>query len=100
MRRLIAALALACAPALAQNNMVAKSGADYVRLTQADCHPEVARLLPPELVSMFKAAHAVLEGRQWKACWVVRADANVLVVYSDGDLQAIPIRFFSLEEGV
>lgn len=100
MKKLLLALALACAPALADINMVVRDGASYVRLSQAECHPEVAKQIPEELRSMFHAAIAVLDGKTYRGCWVVRADAMVLIVYADGDMAVIPIKLFNQEEGI
>jgi hypothetical protein len=98
--KLLLALAFACAPAFADINMVVRDGKDYVRLSQAECHPEVAKLIPEQARSMFAAAVAVLGGKEWKGCWTVRSDGNVLVVYADGDMALIPVKFFNQEQGV
>jgi hypothetical protein len=98
MRKLLMALALACAPAYA--DMVVRDGKDYIRISQAPCSPEVLAHIPPQFHDQFQKAVAELDGKQHVGCWMVRPDALVLVVYADGDAALIPIRFFNHEKGI
>lgn len=93
MKRYLAFLfALLALPALA-DDLVATNGRDSVRLTQGACHAEVLPLLAiafPQVADRFRAATAQVEGSGYTACWLMRPDGKVLLIYPDGDTGLIP----------
>lgn len=69
--------------------VIARSGMDYVRLTDAICTPN----LPG-----YKSGNAVLDGVSYKLCWKLVQPAtgplHVVIVYEDGDVwRADPKKF-------
>jgi hypothetical protein len=94
---LLCAAALVAAPALAQD-VVASNGNDSVRLSDAPCSSQpVLNLLEPELRSALRDATAVVQGKSFKACWVVHGDAAHLL-YEDGDQGLIPLADFKIPQ--
>ncbi len=93
MRALIVFLILLLAgPAWA--DLVARSGANELRLSQANCdNPAVLAAVGPTLGAKMRAATARVEGEIYAACWVLY-QGNVYVIYEDGDQSAIPLSAF------
>lgn len=76
------ALAMILSPLVfAAEPMIARSGTDYIRLTDQDCTPN----LPG-----YKVGKAVLDGVSYKLCWkLIRPHTgplHIVVVYEDGDV--------------
>lgn len=95
---LIAALCLsAVAPPSIAGDMLASQNGDTVRLTQKPCQPSVLRVIPEGMRGPFRAALVLFQGAKYHACWAVRTDGMVLVVYADGDQGLIPISMFTME---
>ena len=87
---LLCAAALLAAPAFAEE-LVASKGNDQVRLTSSPCaNPRVLSLLTPQLHPALMEATAVVEGKPFKACWLVDGHAAHLI-YEDGDQGLIPL---------
>jgi hypothetical protein len=92
---LFCAAALLAAPALA-DELVASSGNDSVRLSTAPCSSDqVLNRLQPQLRAQLRDATAVVQGKIFKACWVVEGHAAHLL-YEDGDQGLIPLRDFKI----
>jgi hypothetical protein len=92
---LLVAAALAAAPAFA-DEVVASNGNDSVRLSDSPCtSQQVLSLLDPSLRPALRDASAVVQGRSFKACWVVHGDAAHLL-YEDGDQGLIPLADFKM----
>jgi hypothetical protein len=90
---LLCAAALLAAPAMA-DELVASDGKDSVRLSDSPCSNEqVLSRLAPALRSLLRDASAVVEGRTFKACWVVNGQAAHLL-YEDGDQGLVPLADF------
>lgn len=77
-------------PDASATDLVARQGADTVRLTDKPCtNPDVVKLLNPDLVAQFFAASAVFQGHQFQACWrPIHQGAHM--VYDDGDQGLVP----------
>lgn len=73
----------------AQADMIARHGADSVRLTGEAC-PESIALPDGADRRAFRKAVAVVGGERYAACHALRADGLVLVIYADGDAGLIP----------
>jgi hypothetical protein len=87
---LCAAIAITATPAFA-DELVARQGADSVRLAESPCTSEqVLEQLPPQVRSEFSSATAEVEGRIFKACWR-KAGQSAHLVYEDGDQGLIPL---------
>jgi hypothetical protein len=98
MRALILAALVAAAPAMAVP--VARNGSDVVRLLEAPCIESIARLIKPEVRERYRLARATVEGQEWSACWALRPDGLVVLIYEDGDGGLIPAAQFKDEPGV
>lgn len=96
MRSLLLIAALAAGPSFA-GDLVARQDGDSVRLQQKACPENVLAILPAEIREHFKLALVVHEGKEYRACFAVRADGMVVVQYPDGDGGLIPIRMFEME---
>lgn len=99
MRILALILPLVALPALA-DDLVARNGKNYLRLQDLPCPARMAPLIPPEVLEMFRAAVAQLEGRQYPGCWAMRPDGTIFVRYEDGDAGLIPMSQFQAEPGI
>jgi hypothetical protein len=100
MRALLLTFALLfCPPLLLAGDMVAthETSGDTVRLTQKPCGESVLRHLPQGTRGYYRAALAVIGGQQWSACWAMRQDGMVHLVYTDGDQGMIPVAQFRQE---
>lgn len=92
---LVCAAALLAAPVLA-DELVASNGNDSVRLSTNPCTSElVLNRLKPQFRKELREATAVVEGKTFKACWVVEGHAAHLL-YEDGDQGLIPLTDFKL----
>jgi hypothetical protein len=92
---LLCAVALAAAPAWA-DEVVASNGEDSVRLSDQPCTSEkVLNLLPPSLRVLVHDASATVQGELYKACWVIDGDAAHLL-YEDGDQGLVPLSDFMM----
>ena len=90
---LLCAAALATAPAFA-DELVASKGTDFVRLTSSPCSNEqILSKLKPQLHEALRDASAVVEGKTFKACWILDGQAAHLI-YEDGDQGLIPMSDF------
>lgn len=77
------------------DSMIATNGKDSVRLYQAPCAANVLAHIPPHLHEQFQQASATVDGKEWGACWTLRPDGMVMLVYSDGDGGLIPAMQFT-----
>jgi hypothetical protein len=101
MKRLLIAALIAAGPAMA-DDLVATNGRDSVRLTQATCHAEVLPLVVvafPQVADRFRAARSRVAGTDYAACWILRPDGKVLLMYSDGDAGLVPAEDFKRVPG-
>jgi hypothetical protein len=90
---LLCAAALVAAPVLA-DELVASNGQDSVRLSDKPCsNDEVLKQVTPNIRRMMRDANAVVQGQQFKACWVVDGESAHLL-YEDGDQGLIPLADF------
>ena|SRR6478752_759066 len=81
----------------ASADMVIHKGDDWVRLQQKPCDPSVLRHIQEGQRGYFRQAWVTFEGKQYRACWAVRQDGMVLLVYPDGDGGLIPAALFREE---
>ena len=98
MRALILAAFVAAAPAMAVP--VARNGSDVVRLLETPCVESVAKLIRPEARERYRLARVNIGSQEWAACWSLRPDGLVVLVYEDGDGGLIPANQFKDEPGV
>lgn len=92
---LFCAAALLAGPVLA-DELVASSGNDSVRLSSNPCSSEqVLNRLKPQFRAELRDATAVVQGKTFKACWVIEGRAAHLL-YEDGDQGLIPLRDFKI----
>lgn len=92
---LLCATALLAAPALA-DEMVASSGNDSVRLSDGPCtNEQVLNRLKPQFRTSLRDASATVQGRTFRACWVINGTAAHLL-YEDGDQGLIPLSDFKV----
>jgi len=75
---------------------VVRSGDNYLTLHDTPCTKEVTELLKPEHVKNFNGATDHVNGKVWKACWILSGRDAVFVVYEDGDSATVPIGIFEL----
>lgn len=101
MKRILFCAALLCAAGLASaDELVARNGKDSVRITEQPCAEPVLGLIPPNVREHFRAAFASIEGKQYAACWALRPDGMVHLVYSDSDQGLVPASQFRPAPGV
>jgi hypothetical protein len=87
--------ALFASPVFA-DEVVASSGTDSVRLSDSPCSNEqVLSKLSPRAREVLRDATAVVQGQQFRACWLVDGQAAHLL-YEDGDQGLIPLSDFKL----
>ncbi len=92
---LVCAAALLAAPVMA-DELVASNGNDSVRLSTNPCSVEqVLNRLQPQFRTKLRDATAVVQGKTFKACWMVEGHAAHLL-YEDGDQGLIPLRDFKI----
>lgn len=92
MRYVLALILLLIAPLALAEEMIARQGGDWVRLTEAPCTNElVTPRLPAGQGDEFQAATAEFQGKLYVACW--RTMGNVaFLIYEDGDQGVVPLR--------
>lgn len=91
MKAVVFCVALAAAPAFAQD-LIARQGNDSVRLSEDACQSElVLNRLEPAIAKEFRAASAEFQGQTYQACWRVMGNAAYLI-YEDGDQGVIPVQ--------
>lgn len=79
----------------AQADMIARHGADSVRLTGEAC-PESIALPDGADRRAFRKAVAVVGGERYTACHALRVDGLVLLIYQDGDPGLLPAAQFRM----
>ena len=100
MRVLVLAAALAAGPAMSDDYVARARGGDMVRLTQQACPSDILVFVPPDFHAHMQAAFAVIDGKQYRACWLLRPDGQVVVQYADGDGGLVPVEHFKPEAGI
>jgi hypothetical protein len=94
MKRAIIAALIAAGPVMA-DDLVARNGDDYVRLTSRPCStPEVLALLPADMHEHFQDAVTHVGGQTFRGCWVLGPDGIVRLRYEDGDAGIVPAHLF------
>jgi hypothetical protein len=95
MKQAITLAALLCA-ALSANadSAIFRSGADSVEITDEPCHAAVVPLIPAQVLEHFRAANALIGGKLIQACWALRSDGMVHLVYADSDVGLVPAGAF------
>lgn len=89
------ALCLALLSGSAMADMEARNeGGDVLRLTQQPCAPAVLRVIPEGHRGPFRLALATVGGTVFRACWALRVDGLVLIVYDDADSGLVPMAMF------
>jgi hypothetical protein len=97
MKKLLLAALLVAAPAMA--DLVASSGANELRLLNADCtNPAILAELKPEFHPLFKKAQATIGGKVIPACWIDTMEGAYFVKF-EGGAGLYPIEAFS-EAGI
>lgn len=93
---LVLSVPLAALPA----ELVARQGADWVRLSDAPCtSPAVLQQLTPAAAEHFQAATGNVGGKTYEACWRLMGGAYYLV-YEDGDQGVISASEAKEEHGI
>ena len=89
MRAILLLAALAAAPAIS-GTLVARQGADSVRLDEAPCtsKPVLGRIEPAQQAK-YRAATATVQGQMFEACWRMTPNGAHLL-YEDGDQGLVP----------
>ncbi len=100
MRVLVLAAALAAGPAMSDDYVARARGGDMVRLTQQACPAEILAHVPPPFHEAMQAAFAVIDGKQYRACWINMGDGSIGLVYEDADQARIPIEHFKRDGGI
>jgi hypothetical protein len=88
MRNLICAAAIALAAGTAMADFIAHDGRNHVRITMGACELEVPQK------ELMLAASAVIDGKDWKACWAPISREWLHIVYEDGDIGRLPFAAF------
>jgi hypothetical protein len=99
MKRALMFVAVLAASLAMADDLVASKGDATVRLTQGECFDVVLAILRPELRDRVKAAHATVGGKQYRACWMVRSDGDIGLLYEDGDEGLVPRADLKREPG-
>jgi hypothetical protein len=98
---IVAAIAAGFATSAISDDYVARArGGDMVRLTQQACPAEILAHGPPPFHEAMQAAFAVIDGKQFRACWVSMGDGHISLVYEDADQARIPIQHFQRDGGI
>jgi hypothetical protein len=101
MKRIIAALIAAGFSTFTQADLVARGGANELRLLNTPCtNAAVLAHLKDEWHDKFKTAHATIGPRHFAACWIDTEQGAYFVVYEDGDQSAVPVGVFADQPGV
>jgi hypothetical protein len=86
MRALIFAAIVAAGPAVAME-LVARQGADEVRIFDGPCiHAGTMALIKPEDRAEFHKATGQFQGKPFYGCWRALPDGSVGVQWEDGDV--------------
>ena len=94
---LLLCASLLSVPAFASDDLVARQGADTVRLADEPCtSKQVLSQLEPGVQVDLKKASAEVGGQTFQACWRVMG-STAHVVYEDGDQGLIPLADFKAE---
>ncbi len=94
MKRIIVFLLLLFAlPAWAEE-LMSTNGVDTAWIADGPCDASVLKHIPQGDRGYYRAARAQADGKQWIACWVLRPDQVVLIVYTDGTLGLIHSNHF------
>jgi hypothetical protein len=95
MKQALLGAALLCASVSAlADSAVFRSGADSVEITDEPCHAAVVPLIPAQVLEHFRAANALIGGKLIQACWALRSDGMVHLVYADSDVGLVPAGAF------
>ncbi len=97
MRPLALSLAFLCSTVSAGELVATNPAGDSVRLTRDVCPDNVLKVIPEQHRGGFRKAVAVVGGLQYAACYTVRLDAMVVLVYDDGDGGLLPVGMFRME---
>ena len=102
MKRIIAALIAAgfYTSAISDDYVARARGGDMVRLTQQPCPGDILAHVPPPFHEAMQAAQAVIDGKQYRACWINMGDGSIGLVYEDADQARIPIEHFKRDGGI
>ena len=84
-QRTICAAAIALAAGSAHADFVASDGKNTIRLATVPCELD----LPTRDVML--AASAVIDGKDWKACWAPVSRDAIAVIFEDGDQLMLPV---------
>lgn len=80
---------------------VLSNGRNVIHLSQNQCtHAATLAMLKPEWRAKFKDARATIDGRLWSACWLLKDDGTVHLVFEDGDETDVPMAVFRSDPGV
>jgi hypothetical protein len=79
----------------AAETMIARNkDGDSVRLTHNKCEITEHPAYPNGVPSIMERANVIVGGQPFAACWGVRVDGVVVLIYEDGDAGLIPITEF------
>lgn len=95
----LAVLLAAVAPPSVAGELVARLGGDTARLTEKPCPVDVLKIIPEGSRGFFRQALMTVNAKQYVACWALRPDGMVMVVYTDGDMGLIPASAFKPDPG-
>jgi hypothetical protein len=90
----IGAALLCAALSASADSAIFRSGADSVEITDEPCHAAVVPLIPAQVLEHFLAANALIAGKLIQACWALRSDGMVEIMYADSDVGQVPISAF------
>ena len=86
--------------AISDDYVARARGGDMVRLTQQACHSDILAHVPLPFHEAMQAAQAVIDGKQYRACWINMGDGHIGLVYEDADQARIPIEHFKRDGGI
>lgn len=95
MKHVLVAAIFAAGPAFA--DVIARQGEDSVRLTQNPCQIAEHQAFPEGIPEPFRAASAVVSKRLYVACWALRSDGNVFLIFDDNDVGMVPVSLFKAD---
>lgn len=100
MRKFMILIALVLCWGGAWADLVARSGANELRLLAEPCmHAGILAMLHPEYRPQFRKARATVNGKMFYACWIEQ-DGVAFVLYEDGDRSVFQVSAFKDEPGV
>ena len=85
MKRYIVGAGIAMLAFSAQADFLASDGKNTIRLATVPCELD----LPTRDVML--AASAVIDGKNWKACWAPVSRDAIAVIFEDGDQLMLPV---------